>query len=72
MAQPQMARITCSQCNAWYNSERELRDHMHTAHRQASAEQSWPPPSHHADSAEQDSANSLLSQQQGGIDKPQE
>ena len=28
MAQPQMARITCSECNAWYNSERELRDHM--------------------------------------------
>ena len=33
MAQPQPARITCSECNGWYNSERELRDHMQTAHR---------------------------------------
>ena len=33
MAQPQLGRITCSQCNGWYNSERELRDHMQTAHR---------------------------------------
>ena len=38
MAQPQMARITCVQCNAFYNSERELRDHMHTAHRLAGSE----------------------------------
>ena len=33
MAQPQVARITCSQCNGWYDSERELWDHMQTAHR---------------------------------------
>ena len=33
MAQPKAARITCSQCNAWYSTERELRDHMQTAHR---------------------------------------
>lgn len=33
MAQPQMARITCGQCNGWYNSVRELRAHMQTAHR---------------------------------------
>jgi hypothetical protein len=72
MAQPQMARITCSQCNAWYNSERELRDHMHTAHRQAVAEQSWPLSSHQADSIEQDSTNSPLSQQRDGIDEPRE
>ena len=39
MAQPKMARITCSQCNAFYNSEHELRDHMLTAHRHASSEQ---------------------------------
>jgi hypothetical protein len=32
MAQPQMARIACGQCNGWYNSERELRDHMQSAH----------------------------------------
>ena len=40
MAQPQVARITCNQCNAWYNSERELRDHMRTAHREFGSEQS--------------------------------
>ena len=40
MAQPQMARITCSQCNAWYSSERELQEHMKTAHRQGGSEQS--------------------------------
>jgi hypothetical protein len=33
MTQPEMARITCIQCNAFYNSERELLDHMYTAHR---------------------------------------
>ena len=40
MAQPQMAPITCSQCNGWYNSERELRDHMQVAHRRFVSEQS--------------------------------
>jgi hypothetical protein len=40
MAQPQVARITCSQCNAWYDSERELRDHMQAAHRRFVSEQS--------------------------------
>jgi hypothetical protein len=33
MAQPQAARVTCSECNVWYMSERDLRDHMQTAHR---------------------------------------
>jgi hypothetical protein len=33
MAQPQMARITCSECNGWYDSEHELHDHMQAAHR---------------------------------------
>jgi hypothetical protein len=28
-----MAQTACSQCNAWYSSERELRDHMWAAHR---------------------------------------
>jgi hypothetical protein len=41
MAQPQMGRITCSQCNAWYNSERELQEHMKTAHRQRGSEGSF-------------------------------
>ena len=40
MAQPEPARITCNQCNAWYNSETELRDHMRTAHRVFVSEQS--------------------------------
>ena len=39
MAQPQLGRITCSQCNGWYNSERELRDHMQTAHRRFVSDQ---------------------------------
>ena len=39
MAQPQMARITCSQCDGWYGSERELRDHMQAAHRRFDSEQ---------------------------------
>jgi hypothetical protein len=28
-----MAQTTCRHCNAYYNSERELRDHMQVAHR---------------------------------------
>jgi hypothetical protein len=39
MAQPQVARITCSQCNGWYNSESELRDHMRTVHRRFVSDQ---------------------------------
>lgn len=39
MAQPQAARITCSQCNGWFDSERELRDHMQAAHRRFVSEQ---------------------------------
>jgi hypothetical protein len=33
MAQPQVARINCSQCDGWYDSERELHDHVQAAHR---------------------------------------
>ena len=40
MARPQVARITCSQCNGWYDAERELRDHMQTAHRRFVTDQS--------------------------------
>src|SRR5271169_1953560 len=40
MAQPQAARITCAQCNSWYNSESELRDHIQSAHRRFAPEQS--------------------------------
>jgi hypothetical protein len=53
MAQPQTARIICNQCNAWYDSERELRDHMKTAHRGRGLEQG----SSVRDRTEQDSAN---------------
>jgi hypothetical protein len=35
-----MAETTCNQCDARYNSERELRDHLGAAHRQFSSEQS--------------------------------
>jgi hypothetical protein len=52
MAQPEMARITCSQCNAWYDSERELHEHMKTAHRGGGSEQS----SSQGDGREHDSA----------------
>jgi|HubBroStandDraft_4_1064222.scaffolds.fasta_scaffold1184606_1 hypothetical protein len=40
MAQPQMSPITCSQCDGWYASERELKDHMQMAHRRSVPEQS--------------------------------
>jgi len=53
MAQPQIAPTTCSQCNAWYSSERELRDHMRTAHPWVGSEQTVPPSSVQADSAKQ-------------------
>jgi hypothetical protein len=40
MPQPQPARITCSQCEGWYNSERELSDHMYAVHRRFVSEPS--------------------------------
>jgi hypothetical protein len=45
MVQPQMAPITCSQCNVVYNSEHELRDHLRTVHREICSEESLPPSS---------------------------
>jgi hypothetical protein len=53
MAQPQMARITCWQCNACYSSEHELRDHMRTAHRAFGSEQSLSPSSVQAEQQEE-------------------
>jgi len=35
-----MTQTSCSQCDAYYNSERELRDHLGTAHRKFGSEQS--------------------------------
>jgi hypothetical protein len=52
MAQAQTARITCSQCNAWYDSERELSEHMTTAHRVGGSEQG----SSHRDGTKQGNA----------------
>jgi hypothetical protein len=40
----QMAQTTCSECKAQYKSERELRDHLATAHRKfGSAQNSFTP-----------------------------
>jgi hypothetical protein len=52
MAQPEMARITCSRCNAWYDSESELHEHMKTAHRRGGSDQD----SSQSDGTEQDRA----------------
>jgi uncharacterized protein YneR len=35
-----MPAIPCSQCNAWYDSEHELHDHLRIFHRQFGSEQS--------------------------------
>ena len=40
MAKPQMARITCSECNSFYASESELWEHMEEVHRRSVSEQS--------------------------------
>ena len=40
MAQPQLARIACSECNSFYASETELWDHMQEVHRWSVSEQS--------------------------------
>jgi hypothetical protein len=40
MAQPQLGRIMCRQCDGWYDSEPELRNHMQTAHRRFVSEPS--------------------------------
>ena len=33
MAQAQTARITCRVCDGWYDTDRDLREHMQAAHR---------------------------------------
>ena len=40
MANAAPARITCSVCDGWYDTERELREHMQAAHRRFIAEPS--------------------------------
>jgi len=35
-----MPNTSCSQCNAWYNSEHELNDHLETVHRMFGLKQS--------------------------------
>src|SRR5208282_1990292 len=70
MAQLQKAWITCSRCNAWYSSERELRYHMQTAHRMVGSEPSLPSSSVHADRAKQGCTASFLTEQENEMDKP--
>lgn len=60
MAQPQMAQIICNQCNAWYNSERELRNHKMMAHREFGSEQNSSQPG----ATQPDSAKIQLREQQ--------
>jgi hypothetical protein len=38
MARSEMARITCNQCNSWYDSEGELREHVKMGHRRSGSE----------------------------------
>jgi hypothetical protein len=40
MARPHVATITCSQCNGWYGSERDLWDHVQWAHCRSFSERS--------------------------------
>ena len=69
MAQPQVARITCSQCNAWYNSEHALRDHMRTAHRAFGPEQDLPPSAVQEDRSKQGCGTSFLMEERNEMDK---
>jgi hypothetical protein len=69
MAQPQMARVICHQCNAWYSSEPELRNHMQTAHRKIGSEQRPPSSSVQADRAKQGCATSFLTEHENEMDK---
>jgi len=43
MTHPQEARISCKECNGWYNSESELYEHMQTVHRRCVPQQSTIP-----------------------------
>jgi hypothetical protein len=63
MAQPQMARITCSECNARCNSERELLDHMQMAHRRCCSEQVQ------TNGAKQGGTTSFLAEQESEMSK---
>ncbi len=49
MAYSHLSRITCFQCQASYNSETELNDHMHAAHRRCVSETSTLPNLHQVD-----------------------
>ena len=65
MAQPQITRFRCSQCDAGYDSDRELGDHMRAAHHKSALPASSAP----ADSAKQGCATSFLMEERGEIDK---
>ena len=40
MAQPNMGWLTCGQCGAFYNSEKELSEHAKATHHEGGSEQS--------------------------------
>jgi len=63
MAQPGIARITCSQCNASYDTENGLREHMKTAHREGTSEQGGSL----RDRTEQDSASFQPAKRSGDV-----
>ena len=69
MAQPQMARLTCSECNASYNSEHALCDHMRTAHRAFGSEQDLLPSSVQEDRVKQGCTTSFPTERENEMDK---
>jgi hypothetical protein len=69
MAQPQIARFRCSQCDAGYDSDRELGDHMRATHHKFVSEHGSPPSSAPAGSAKQGCATSFIMEERGETDK---
>jgi hypothetical protein len=65
MAQPQIARFNCSQCDARFSSDRELRDHMQATHHKSVTDSSSTP----ANSSNQGCASSFIMEQRGEMDK---
>ena len=59
-----MAETACRQCNAWYNSEHALRDHMRTAHRAFDSEQDLLPSSVPEDRVKQGCTTSFLAERE--------
>jgi hypothetical protein len=66
---PQMARITCNHCGAWYGSDRELRDHVQTAHRGFGFNERAVSSSDQADPSKQGCGTSFLMEERNEMDK---